>query len=165
MQIKTSFISRVNGEKVETIYKDIDNLSEISDLKISSARAICFCGDKIVLVYADKKGVWGPPAGGLEPGEDAETAIVREVKEETNMKVLKKRIIGLQTDSSPSDVKNHAVFVCLVEPYGPFVADEDGEEPVTKIELITPKDYKKYFNWGANLDRMIEISLILKTVL
>jgi hypothetical protein len=50
--------------------------------------------------------------------------------------------------------------VCIVEPDGAFVCDPDGD--ITKIELINPKDYKKYFDWGEIGDHIMQRSLELK---
>ena len=50
--------------------------------------------------------------------------------------------------------------VCIVEPYAPFVSDIDGD--IAKIELIDPKDYKKYFDWGEIGDHIMARALELK---
>ncbi len=42
MEIKNSFISRINGEKVETIYKDIEGLEE-TNMEVLAQRIICIC--------------------------------------------------------------------------------------------------------------------------
>jgi len=76
------------------------------------------------------------------------------------MKVLKQRFIGCQDISEPKGVVSQARSVCIVEPYGPFVSDPDGE--ATKIELIDPKDYKKYFDWGEIGDHIMQRALELK---
>ena len=40
----------------------------------------------------------------------------------------------------PEKIIRQTRSFCVVEPYGEFVADPDGD--ITKIELINPKDYK-----------------------
>lgn len=140
-------------------YRDLDTLQEINDKKIDGVHAYCFCGDKLVLVYTERKGYWTPPGGGVEKGESVEEAIIREVKEETNMKVLKQKIIGYQEVSEPTRIHIQTRSVCIVESYGPFVSDPDGD--ITEIKLIDPKDYKKYFDWGEVGDYVIERALEL----
>jgi ADP-ribose pyrophosphatase YjhB (NUDIX family) len=128
--------------------------------KIQGVHAYCFYGDKLVLVYSNSKGHWTPPGGRVEAGEDVRAAVQREVKEETNMNVLKQRFIGCQDIADSKGVVSQVRLVCIVEPYGPFVSDPDGE--VTKITLVDPKDYKKYFDWGEIGDHIMRRALELK---
>ncbi len=76
------------------------------------------------------------------------------------MKVLKQRFIGCQDIAEPRGVVSQTRSVCIVEPYGPFISDPDGE--VTKIELIDPKNYKEYFDWGEIGDHIMRRALALK---
>lgn len=138
-------------------YRDLDSLDEIKDKKVDGVHAYCFCGDKLVLVYAEKKGYWTPAGGAIELGESIEEAVIREVKEETNMKVLKQKIIGYQEVFEPDRIHTQTRSVCIVEPYAPFVYDPDGD--ITEIKLIDPKDYKKYFDWGEVGDYLIQRAL------
>jgi len=140
-------------------YRDLDSVEEIVDKKIDGVHAYCFRGDKLVLVYSEKKGYWTPPGGAVENGESVEEAVIREVKEETNMKVLKQKIIGYHEAFEPDKIHVQTRSVCLVEPYGPFVSDPDGD--VTEIKLIDPKDYKNYFDWGEVGDYVIKRALVL----
>ncbi len=82
---------------------------------VHGVHAFCFVGDQLVIVYSDKKGYWTPPGGGVEPGETVEEAIVREVFEETNMRVLKQRVIGYQEVSEPHRLTVQVRAVCIVE--------------------------------------------------
>jgi 8-oxo-dGTP diphosphatase len=157
MEIKTSFISRKDGQKVNAIYKDIDDVNELMNMDIQAVHCICFYGDKMVLVYEKDKGQWNSPGGMVEKGESVEQAVIREVKEETNMRVINQAIIGVQTNISPTETFIQTRTVCLVEPYGDFIADPGGD--VTEIKLIDPADYAKYYYWGANSDRMMERAL------
>lgn len=132
----------------------------MGERKVSGVHAYCFYKDKLVVVYAENKKSWTPAGGGVEKGESVEEAVIREVKEETNMKVLSQRLIGFQDVFEPEKVVTQTRSVCIVEPYGDFVSDPDGD--VTEIKLINPKDYKKYFDWGVVGDRIIERALELK---
>ncbi len=159
MEIKSTLTNR-SGQVLDVVYNDINSEVDLGEKKIQGVHAYCFCGDKLVLVYSDDKGYWTPPGGGVEEGEAVRTAVQREVKEETNMNVLKQRFIGCQDIIEPKGVVSQTRSVCIVEPYGPFVSDPDGE--VTKIELIDPKDYKKYFDWGEIGDHIMQRALELK---
>lgn len=86
--------------------------------------------------------------------------MAREVREETNMKVLYQEIIGYQDVYEPEKTIRQTRSFCVVEPYGEFVADPDGD--ITKIELIDPLDYKKYFDWSAIGDRIMQRAIELK---
>jgi 8-oxo-dGTP diphosphatase len=140
-------------------YRDLDSTDEIKNKKLDGVHAYCFCGDKLVLVYAKKKGYWTPAGGAIEKGESIEEAVVREVKEETNMKVLRQKIIGYQEVFEPDRIHIQTRSICTVEPYGPFVSDPDGD--ITEIKLINPSDYKKYFDWGEVGDYVMERALKL----
>jgi 8-oxo-dGTP diphosphatase len=135
-------------------YRDLDSVEEIKDRKIDGVHAYCFCGGKLVLVYAEKKGNWTPAGGAIEKGESVEEAVIREVKEETNMRVLKQQIIGYQEVFEPDRVHVQTRSVCKVEPYGPFISDPDGD--ITEIKLIDTADYKKYFDWGEVGDYIMQ---------
>lgn len=158
MEIK-SFLINSSGQKFNLIYREDDPLKDLEGKMLKAVHAFCFHGDKLVVVYADKKGYWAPPGGGIESGETYEEAVIREVKEETNMKVLSQKFIGYQDVYEPDRIVRQTRSMCIVEPYGPFISDPDGD--VTKIKLVDPTDYKKYFDWGEVGDRVMERALLL----
>ncbi len=96
----------------------------------------------------------------MEEGETIGAAVIREVQEETNMKVLKQQLVGYQDIFEPGRVVTQTRSVCLVEPYGEFVSDPAGD--ITAIKLIDPKDYKQYFDWGVIGNHVMERALALK---
>jgi ADP-ribose pyrophosphatase YjhB (NUDIX family) len=145
MQI-TSTLTNRSKQVLNVVYNDIDSELELGDKKIQGVHAYCFCNDKLVLVYTEKKNYWTPPGGKVEEGETVSDAVCREVKEETNMRVIKQHPIGCIDITEPKGIVSQTRSVCIVEPYGPFASDPGGD--ITKIELIDPKDYKKYFDWG-----------------
>ncbi len=151
------------GQVLDVVYNDVDGVDDLLGKHIGGVHAYCFCGDKLVVVYSHKKNRWTPPGGGVEAGEDVETAVCREVQEEANMKVLKQQLIGCQDVSKPAGVFSQTRSVCIVEPYGPFVSDPDGD--ITKIALIDPKNYKQYFDWGEIGDHLMKRALIIKSLL
>jgi len=147
------------------IYRDIDSLDELDGRKVNGVHGFCFCGDKLVIVYSDAKGYWTPPGGGVEPGETVEEAVVREVLEETNMRVIEQKPIGTLEVFEPEQTKFQVRLVCIVEPVGPFVADTDPEGDITEIKLIDPKDIKQYFDWGEVGDHVLVRALELRNLL
>lgn len=159
MKIKSTLKNR-SGEVLEVLYTDISSELDLGEKKIQGVHAYCFCGDRLVLVYSDSKGCWTPPGGGVEEGENVRAAVRREVKEETNMNVLKQCFIGCQGVNKPKGIYFQTRSVCIVEPYGPFEADPDGD--ITRIELIDPNNYKKYFDWGEIGDHIMQRALELK---
>ncbi len=162
MEIKSTLTNR-SGQVLDVLYRDIESEKDIGDKKISGVHAYCFYKDKLVVVYAESKGYWTPAGGGVGEEESARDAVRREVKEEANMRVLKQRFIGYQDIFEPARIVSQTRSVCLVEPYGPFVSDPDGD--ITKIELIDPKDYKKYFDWGIVGDHIMQRALQIKAIM
>lgn len=164
MEIRSTLKSRLSGV-VPVIYRDTESPEDLNGRIVHGVHAYCFVGGKLVIVYSEVKGHWTPPGGGVERGETVEEAVVREVLEETNMRVLKQRVIGYQEVSEPHRVTTQVRSVCVVEPIGPFVADADSEGDVTEIKLIDPKDIKQYFDWGEVGDHILARALELKNTL
>ena len=154
----------------ETIYRDADDVSILEGKPLTGSGAHCFFGDRFVLVHKKVKGNWVSPGGGIEPGESAAQTMVREVKEESNMRVLDYRFFGYeeffpvgQGGPSAQPTAVVAYFVAIVEPFGDFVSDPDGD--IDAVKLIDPKDYKLYFDWGKAGDREMERALEIKPFL
>ena len=53
--------------------------------------------EKILLTRREDNNQWCLPSGGMEPGESASEACIREVDEETGLRVAIKRLIGVYT--------------------------------------------------------------------
>jgi hypothetical protein len=80
------------------------------------------------------------------------------------MKILKQAFLGYQDIVEPDGkMVTQTRSVCIVETYGDFVSDPDGD--IAEIKLIDPAEYKKYFDWGIIGDHLIERALKLKGVL
>ncbi|MFZ2484337.1 MAG: NUDIX hydrolase [Minisyncoccia bacterium] len=150
MEIKTQF--EANDQIYNAHYVEADPSLNLGDFTLHGVHSICFNGDKIVVVK-NSKGDWSPPGGAIEKGETYYEASIREIKEESNMKVLHQEYIGYQ-DVSWLDIKSRqARMFCIVEPFGNFEEDPDGD--ISEIKLIDPKDYKEYIKWGEIGDRLI----------
>jgi 8-oxo-dGTP pyrophosphatase MutT (NUDIX family) len=157
MQIKETVLYL--GKKYPLIYVDSDDFSNLPKKYCTQAYGICFCDGKVVLGFSRRMQKWSLIGGTIEPGETPEQALTREIKEESNMKIIKYWPIGYQY--VVGELKYQLRFACVVEPYGPFVQDPDASEDngVDRITLIDPKDFKKYLGWGKIGDRLLERAL------
>lgn len=163
MKIKSTPTNR-SGQILNTVYDEGSVPTENLDGKIlQGVHAFCFYKDKLVIVYAEKKGTWTPPGGHIEKGETYEEAVVREVMEESNMKVLHQELIGFLDVFEPNRIIRQTRSFCIVEPYGDFVADKDIEGgDITEMKLVDPADYKQYFDWGEVGDRIMERAMEMR---
>jgi len=162
MEIKSTLTNR-SGQVLDVIYREDDPLKDLEDKKLTGVHGYCFYKNRLVIVYSESKEYWTPPGGGIEKGETYTDATVREVLEETNMKVLHYELIGYQDISESGGIVRQTRSFCIVETIGDFISDPDGE--ITEIKLIDPKDYKKYFDWGEIGDRIIQRALEMKDIL
>ena len=159
MEIRSKLTNR-SGQELDVTYREGDPTNDLEGKILQAVHAFCFYKDKLVIVHVPSKGYWTPPGGSIEPGETYEEAVVREVKEESNMKVLHQELIGYLDIYEPERIVRQTRSFCVVEPYGDFTSDPDGE--ISEIKLIDPKDIKKYFDWGEIGDRIMERALELR---
>jgi len=160
MKTDLNWISKTKKIPRTGYYKDSDDFSDLPQDKIGAVCAFSFCDDKFVLVK--NEGRWEPVAGHIEKGESPEEALIREIKEESNMKVLKFVPLGYLYVAETDFYQ--VQYLCLVEPYGPFVEDPDGG--VTAINLVDFKDVPKHLepndtSW-ATLKRCEEVFKVVK---
>lgn len=162
MNIESKLVNR-SGQELEVKYfEGVEPYTDMEGKKLTGVHAFCFCGDKFVVVYHQDKKYWTPPGGGIEAGETYEEAVIREVKEETNMKVIYQELIGFQDIYEPNRTIRQTRSFCIVEPYGDFVSDPDGD--ISEIKLIDPKDYKQYFDWLQIGDRIMERAMEMRKI-
>lgn len=150
------------GVKYIVEYSDTDSFDDLDKSKCTQTYGVCFYDDKMVVVHNGHKDTWGLVGGTIEKGESFEEALRREIREESNMEILSFQPIGYQKviDTRDNGEIYQLRFLCIVQPYGPFVEDPAGA--VTDIKLINPKDYKQYFDWGEIGERIIYRALDLK---
>jgi len=149
------------GKTYKLRYEDLDSFGNLPYEKCRQVYGVCFYKDKMVIGFGGKKADWGLIGGTIGKGESFEETLVREIVEESNMKVVKSSPIGTQEVFYPDGSSIHQLrFVAIVVPIGKFEGDPAGS--VKKIKLINPKDYKKYLDWGDIGDRIIERALRLK---
>lgn len=157
MEIKSTLVNKA-GQVLDVFY--YEGLNPTQNLKgkiLQAVHGFCFYKGKMVVVYAENKKYWTLPGGAIEPGETIKEATIREVHEESNMKVLHQELIGYQDIYEPDKTLRQTRSFCIVEPYGDFVSDPDGD--ITEIKLIDPKDFKQYFDWGKIGDRIMKRAL------
>lgn len=149
------------GKIYKFAYYELANYERLEADKIQQIYGVCFYQDQMVVVLNGKKGTWGLVGGKPEEGESIEQALRREVKEESNMQVLKWRPIGVQEVTDPEgDTYYQLRVACKVKPFGDFVSDPAGT--ITEVKLINPRDYKNYFNWGEIGDKIVNRASQLK---
>lgn len=137
----------VKGKKYRVEYYECDSFDHVNLQKVRQVYGMCFDGDSMVIVCHGKRGPWGLVGGSPEHDETIEETLIREVKEESNMKVLSWQPLGVQVVYEPSGNTVYQLRVyCKVQPYGPFIKDPGGN--VQKIKHINPQEYRKFFNWG-----------------
>jgi 8-oxo-dGTP diphosphatase len=86
-------------------------------------------GSEVLMVKRARdpfKGTWMFPSGFVDFGEHACDALVREVREETGLAVLRATLLGVfQSEDDPRELGHHVFF---------FLAEADGGEVVTDSE-------------------------------
>lgn len=77
-----------------------------------SARGIILQEDKIALVYSEREGYYKFPGGGIHENENPETALIREVREETGLVVIPDSIreFGSVLRRQKSDKSENTIF-------------------------------------------------------
>lgn len=159
-EIRVSIKNR-DGQVFEIVYRDIEDIKEIEGKNIIGVYSYCFYGDKLVIV--NENGYVGNPGGGLEEGESVVDGLFREIQEETNMRVIKYKPIGIHETIRPTGESVFYVrFVCMVEPIGDFKKDPAGD--VMSIDTIEPNDFIKYCEsqWGAVAEKMMDRAMSIK---
>lgn len=112
MQIE-GIITNKQGETFKTIYFEGGNPTDnLEGIILSGSGGHCFCGDKLVIVKS--KDDWGFPDGGIEKGETWQEAMIREAKEEANMKVVHHELIGYQDFYMKKHTLRHVHSFCIV---------------------------------------------------
>lgn len=89
------------------------------------------------------KGMWALPGGFVEIGETVENAAVREAKEETNLDVGLRSLIGVYSEPD-RDPRGHNVSVA-------FLADVEGGEPeaatdADEVAVLDPSNVELAFD-------------------
>ncbi|MEK7183414.1 MAG: NUDIX domain-containing protein [Patescibacteria group bacterium] len=151
-----------DGKNYHIVYSDADSFYDLPKELVRQHYGVCFYKGKIVVGWHEQKKVWGLLGGKIESGESFDEALVREVQEESNMRILEHRPIGYQKSiQADGGVMYQLRSLCLVEPIGDFVSDPSGS--VTKIKLINVSEWDEHIDWGEVGRRILERSLELKS--
>lgn len=158
MVIKNKLKYDNNEYKLE--YHDCENFYTLPYEKCNQIYGVCFYKEKIVIGFGTS---WSLIGGTIEreKKEDINDTLIREVREESNMKVLRSYPIGYQ---KVTDNLGNSIYqlrsVAKVEPIGKF--EKDPDNGIKKIKLINPNEYKDYFDWGKIGERIIQRAIELK---
>ena len=111
MEIHSSKIWK--GKDTKFTYRDIDHIDELKKRVCMGVRAYIFCNNKLIVTYSERKDIWEPPGGNVESDELVTNAMIREVKEETNMKVIRHACIGYEDIFAEEKTRNpHEICMC-----------------------------------------------------
>ncbi|MEC0668324.1 NUDIX domain-containing protein [Priestia flexa] len=108
---------------------------------------------RVLLMKRADNGLWGIPSGHVEPGETVEEAIIREISEETGLKVKVNRLIGVYSDpvsqvfSYPNGKVSHFITTC-------FECEVVGGTLIRENEETLDVNYFDFNHLPENLLRM-----------
>ncbi len=101
---------------------------------VTGAYAILRIADKYVVGYNSWRKQWEFPAGGIDKGETAREAAIRELYEETHQKNEMLEFKGLfKVEDANGKIKYQAIFVCHQEKLFPFEHSDNDEMDAIKL--------------------------------
>ncbi len=152
------------GVKYIFEFYESDTFADLPKDRIKQSYAVAFCGDNFLVVNnIDKPGSYSLIGGSVESDENPNDTLIREIKEESNMKVIDYKLIGYQKVIDTRGIQKpfyQLRYYAVVESCGPFVSDPAGK--VTEIIKCDRDNYKKYFDWGEIGDFIIKKAFEIK---
>ena len=123
--------------------------------KSKSGAIICKPGitKKILLLYRGNHNDWSFPKGHAEAGEDAQSTMIREIEEETSLKVkIIKELPELRYSKKSETVEENIVcYMYLVEPTSQVLKNEHEFDKLEWVDIdkvtsvLTYQNLKDYF--------------------
>lgn len=122
-----------NGWKlIEYIDIKEDEINQYQN--VTGAYVILKIGDKYVVGYNGWRKQWEFPAGGIDEGETAREAAIRELFEETHQRNEKLEFKGLfKVEDAKGNIKHQAIFACQQEELFPFEHNDNDEMMEIKL--------------------------------
>jgi hypothetical protein len=147
--------SNLTGEKISIEWRDLVG-KRIPGIAWKQVHIVSNFNGKVVLVYLEKLGLYHLPGGHVEPGEDVEMTLRRELAEETSGIVIEWEPIGYQirTDSR-GNVDNQLRVYAKVSNIQPQTIDIDGSLVPTK--LVDIDDMNKELGWENPIGQRIHL--------
>jgi len=115
--------------------------------------AIVIKDNKILLIHRRKEGreYWVVPGGGVEEGEGLEQGLIREVKEETGLDLIRYNLIAQNTE----DEIEHYFYICELSKGEPVLGGPEAED--------NNKDNWYHLEWMSK-DKLSNLSLYPKHI-
>jgi 8-oxo-dGTP diphosphatase len=126
----------------------------MADLMYFASKGIITNGDKILVLYSyfDGKKTWDFPGGRSKKGEDPETTLIREVKEETGLEIIPMHLIDTWHYTKEKFHVSGVFYQCVCDQFDITISDEhDGFEWISFEDITEKVQSKPYIsrikNW------------------
>ena len=115
-------------------YIPCDEQEIINYKNVTGAGVVYKVGNKYLIGFNDWRMQWELPVGGIEEGESAKQAAIRELFEETHQKVDNVEFKGLFKKKRPKgEIVYTAIFFCEKDGIVPFVKNDADENVEIKL--------------------------------
>lgn len=131
--------------------------------KVKSVTGILFSLDKSQVLLIERRDVpvWVLPGGGIEEGESSEEALIREMQEETGLRVEVKRLVGTYHPINRLAKTTH-LYECVWKEGEPCLSNETRNVaffPLAKLPALIPPPYREWITDGLTQEEVVEKSL------
>lgn len=132
-------------------YLDITEDDICKYKNVTGSYVVLIVGDKVVVGFNNWRDQWELPSGGIEEGETARQAAIRELYEETHQVIDQLDFKGLIKVIDPKGcTKYQAVFAGCKKELNPFIHEENDE-----MEKICLWDMKESIGYVDECDKKI----------